>query len=81
MASNIEGNGFLNPVRERSSDRAPDFTGSLLLQGQQVRLVAWKRPDGSLRLALDLPPKSGSGQPQTKPIPKAEVLPYEDDMA
>lgn len=39
--------GVLFPEREKQSDRHPDFTGKVTVEGKDYRIAAWKRASRS----------------------------------
>jgi uncharacterized protein (DUF736 family) len=36
-----EGAGHLNPVKEKTSDKAPDYNGYIKINDEPIRIVAW----------------------------------------
>mgnify|MGYP006266415761 FL=1 len=63
-----EGKGVLFTNMKRTSDKAPDFTGDIMHNGEVIKLSAWKRQSayGEL-LSLSIsnwPPNKGTGQPK-----------------
>lgn len=60
--------GVLFPEREKKSDRHPDFTGTVTVEGKEYRVAAWKRAtksDGRPFLSFTL---------EEKQVPTAEEL-------
>lgn len=46
--------GVLFPVKEKRTEKAPDFTGSFNFGGKEVRLSAWKRKSQAGNMFLSI---------------------------
>lgn len=52
MAFETDNRGVLFPEREKKTERSPDYTGKIDVNGQVYRLAAWTKAKGVLSLSV-----------------------------
>lgn len=68
--------GVLFKQHDKKSDRSPDFTGSIEIEGVKYRLAGWtkeKKSDGEKFLSLRVSKDERQTQPEQKPISDADI--------
>ena len=67
---------------KKETDKHPDFTGSLNVDGKDYWVSAWKRRDGASDRApaLSFTVKAKDGKPQSANAKPAPQKAYKDDM-
>lgn len=70
MTFETDNRGVLFPEREKKTERSPDYTGKIDVNGQVYRLAAWIKSKGVLSLSVsefkaeqDAPTGSSSAPP------------------
>jgi uncharacterized protein (DUF736 family) len=64
--------GTLFPAEDKKTEKSPDFTGKLNVEGKEYRLSAWKKTSktGKKFLSVSISEPQSQGSNQSKPAAK-----------